>query len=258
MWKSRLYTINNRVAAQHEGLERTTRLLIVRGGDPDDFAVRTPPAPASTAEVPASGRFRRQWASPDPSGPCDAGTSKNRITARSTSSLGIFRPCPLRQPGSPPRLEVNIDTFGMHMENQIEGWIDDDYVRIYAADNRQKIASLYEFNTYLPGFILYGSYGLDAICQGVDKKIYLIPWIPLDKEHGKERYPNLESFEKDIERIHKATKDYIHFEKEIHFVHPIIFGGSPTEQANIKMIDQNAHAEICRYWNKVYLRMKKK
>jgi len=56
--------------------------------------------------------------------------------------------------------------------------------------------------------------------------------------------------------LHEATPQYEHFTKETHFVTPIVFGGSPTDPENLKMIAQQPHAEACCFWNQTYARLK--
>lgn len=141
------------------------------------------------------------------------------------------------------------------LQTQREGWLDEEYVRIYAAPDRQRIAKLYDFPTSLPGYEPWGSWGLDALCLGPNLRLYLLDWIPLEKSFQRERYPNIAAIEVDLSRLHEATPKYEHFQKELHFVQPLAFGGDP--KAPIMMVDQATHAEACRFWNQTYARMKK-
>ena len=140
--------------------------------------------------------------------------------------------------------------------SQREGWLGDDYVRVYAEHDRSRIARLYAFETFLPGYIPWASWGLDALCLGPDGRVYLIPWIPLHESHRVDRYPSIGALETELSSLCEATPDYEHFGKETHFVTPIAFGGSPTDPENRKMIGQEPHAEACCFWNKVYARLK--
>lgn len=138
-----------------------------------------------------------------------------------------------------------------------EGWLADEYVRIYSASLRKDIASLYGFNEFLPDYELWGSWGCDALCLGFDSKLYCVPWIPLSETHRQEAYPSVEALNSALQSLHAATPTYEHFGKEVHFITPIVFGGQPGDDANITMIDQDAHAQICRYWNNLYARLHK-
>lgn len=142
------------------------------------------------------------------------------------------------------------------MNTQREGWLDDTYVRLYAESARQQIASLYAFHEFLPDYELLGSWGLDALCLAPDAKLYRIPWIPLSKAHRQEAYPTVEALQMALSTLHEATPAYEHFGKEVHFTTPIIFGGSPDDDANIAMVNQATHAQLCLYWNRVYARLK--
>ena len=140
------------------------------------------------------------------------------------------------------------------MKTQREGWLAEEYVRIYADADRGRIAALYDFATFLPGFQPWGSWGLDALCLGPDSRLYVVDWIPLEESFTKERYASIAAFEEDVARLHEATAAYEHFQKEVHFVKPITFGGDPSEAP--VMIDQATHAEVCRFWNATYRRLK--
>ena len=35
----------------------------------------------------------------------------------------------------------------------------------------------------------------------------------------------------------------------LHRIHPILFGGSPTDEKNIKFITRKQHAELAVFWN---------
>lgn len=142
------------------------------------------------------------------------------------------------------------------MTEHREGWMGDEYVRLYAPSSRLKIAALYGFNEFLSGYELYGSWGQDALCFGRDGKFYRIPWIPLAESHRQEAYSSAEAFNRALAIFHEATPAYEHFGKELHFTTPIVFGGNPNESGNLVMVDQAAHAQLCRYWNGVYARLK--
>jgi len=44
----------------------------------------------------------------------------------------------------------------------------------------------------------------------------------------------------------------------IHRVHPILFGGSPTDKDNIKLVTRQQHAELVVFWNKKIRELKNK
>lgn len=136
-----------------------------------------------------------------------------------------------------------------------EGWLADDYVRLYAESARCETASLYAFHEFLPDYELWGSWGCDALCLALDSKLYRIPWIPLCEAHRQEAYPSVEALHAALVALHEATPAYEHFGKEVHFTTPIVFGGSPEDSANIAMVDQATHAQLCLYWNRVYARL---
>ena len=81
----------------------------------------------------------------------------------------------------------------------------EEYVRIYGATDRPRIAEIYDFATSLPGYEPWGSWGLDALCLGPDSRLYAIDWIPLKASFRRERYVSVAAFELDIARLHEAT-----------------------------------------------------
>lgn len=90
------------------------------------------------------------------------------------------------------------------MSKPYEGWLGEDYVRIYAEADRQRIAELYQFATFLPGYEPWGSWGLDALCLGPDGRLYTIDWIPLEQDFQKEQYGSVADFEADIARLNEV------------------------------------------------------
>ena len=85
-----------------------------------------------------------------------------------------------------------------NMKSQREGWLGEDYVRIYAASDRARVAEVYDFSTLLPGYTPLGSWGLDALCLGPDSRVYLVDWIPLAEAHRRERYRDMAEFESEL------------------------------------------------------------
>ena len=142
------------------------------------------------------------------------------------------------------------------MNKQREGWLDDEYVRIYADTDRRRIAQIYDFETFLPGYEPWGSWGLDAMCLGPDSRLYAIDWIPLEEDFKKERYGCIADFEEDVSHLSEATPSYEHFQKEIHYAHPLVLGGDPKVKPI--MLDQATHAEACRFFNKICREVKAK
>lgn len=140
------------------------------------------------------------------------------------------------------------------MTTQREGWLGEEYVRVYADSERARIGELYDFQTFLPGYEPWGSWGLDALCLAPDSHLYAVDWIPLEESFRKQRYASVRALEEELVRLHEATSAYDHFQKEVHFVKPIIFGGDPKEAP--MMVDQATHAELCRFWNQTYARLK--
>lgn len=143
------------------------------------------------------------------------------------------------------------------MDESREGWLGDEYVRIYAPSLRVSVTELYDVTRFLPHYELWGSWGMDALCLAQDGKFYRIPWVPLTEASREIAYSGIEALHEALADLHEATPAYEYFAKEVHFIMPVIFGGDPNDPANIAMIDQKAHAEICCFWNGMHARMSK-
>ena len=141
-----------------------------------------------------------------------------------------------------------------NFSKQCEGWLGEEYVRVYAESARQEIASIYAFHEFLPGYEVWGSWGLDALCLASNTQFYRIPWIPLSETHRQLAYSSVEALRVAFAVLHEATPAYENFGKEIHFVTPIVFGGNLNDSSTIAMVDQATHAQLCVYWNRVYAR----
>ena len=142
------------------------------------------------------------------------------------------------------------------METQREGWLVDQYIRIYASADRARVAAIYRFDEFLPGYEPWGSWGQDALCLSPERPLFLIPWIPLAASFRQEHYARVAAFEEAARSLRDATPSYQNFGKEVHFINPVIFGGDPSDKQNIALIEQSAHAEICVFWNRAYARLR--
>ena len=142
------------------------------------------------------------------------------------------------------------------MTTQREGWLDNEYIRVYAEGDRERIAELYAFETFLPCYIPIASWGLDALVLAPDSCLYLIDWIPLAESFRREKYTSIAEFAHAMRLFHEADPGYEHYRKEIHLKHPLALGGSPQEHP--VMLDQQTHAEACRFFNDLYRHLETK
>lgn len=135
--------------------------------------------------------------------------------------------------------------------------IDDKYVRLYDPAHWDRINKEYKSAEFIPDYKIIGSVDDYALCIGNDKEIYIIPFIPLNKEFSEKYARNIEELQILTESKMIITDDkYDKYGLELHFVTPIIFGGSPADPSNRKYVPQPQHAELCNFWNSTYYRIK--
>jgi hypothetical protein len=130
-----------------------------------------------------------------------------------------------------------------------EGWFGDDYLILFAESELGAVADRYAISRWLPRYELIGLSGWDDLIVKDDAgQTYSIPAVPIDPEY-------LEPFS--IPK--KGTiLEYDHrFAGKIKwYVKPLVLGGSPTDKANIILINHTQHGQLVNYWNRVYWEIK--
>lgn len=145
-----------------------------------------------------------------------------------------------------------------------EGFLRESYLRLFSINTLISINNAYQIKRFTPGLILFGSNGGgDAFCFDTRKdpvEIIQVPFIPMDFKYaellGKSFLEFLQKLQevdnsgaKDLPQINKSA-----FGKEIHEIQPVVFGGDPVDNKNKILVEQEAHAELSVFWNKVYQR----
>ncbi len=143
-----------------------------------------------------------------------------------------------------------------------EGFIGQSYFRLYSVDEMRSLNEAYQVNRFAPGLVIFGSngggdaFGFDTRKEPI--KIVQVPFIPMDFQYAK---PFGSTFMGFLHALAEADKDnatsvpQINMSavgKEVHEIHPIVFGGSPTDDKNKALVPSEKHAELSVFWNRVY------
>ena len=126
----------------------------------------------------------------------------------------------------------------------IEGWHDDDYLVLFE-EEASHMTGLYDLPQYLSGYAVVGLRGWDDFIVADDqRRLFTLPTVPLEKKH-------LEPFSTSIDR--SAIKPDARFQKKVKwYVKPVLFGGDPSAKDNIAWVSFEQHAELVRWWAKLY------
>lgn len=143
-----------------------------------------------------------------------------------------------------------------------EGFIRYSYFRLYSITELLLLNEAYQVEKFAPGLIIFGSngsgeaFGFDA--REDPMEIVQIPFIPMDFKYAE---PFGKSFVEFLSALEESKNDndssipqidMSTVGKEFHEIHPIVFGGSPTDDKNWAPVPLEAHAELSVFWNKVY------
>jgi len=138
----------------------------------------------------------------------------------------------------------------------MQGFIDNQKIQLFSADEIDKINEDYLTQKYIPLFKIIGSLELDAICIDKTGEIYLIPFIPLSDKHAGKYFDNLETLLNSIQKkLIRISESHPQYNQQLFLKKPLVFGGDPLDESNNLFANQSKHAEVCCYWNKLYREM---
>lgn len=136
-----------------------------------------------------------------------------------------------------------------------EGFLGETYLRLYRLQELVALNLAYEVPALLPEIIVFGSNG-GGEAFGFplgEPAVIQVPFLPLAAEYAKRQ---AHSFTEFVGLLASSGESPAHnveaIGKEVHDKHPICLGGSPTDPANKVLVPSAKHAELCRFWNKVY------
>jgi len=80
-----------------------------------------------------------------------------------------------------------------------------------------------------------------------------VPFLPLSAQYAERRALNFTDFVQSLAASGESRAyNPAAVGMEVHETHPVCLGGSPTDPANKVLVRPIEHAELCRFWNKVY------
>lgn len=138
-----------------------------------------------------------------------------------------------------------------------EGFLGHQYLRLYRLSELAELNALYEVSQYNPALLVFASdgYGEAFAFDRHSWKVLKVPVIPLPVP-GDEVDLLAETFT-DFVRICAAGRQTHRADpkargKELHLKKPLCLGGDWNDPSNLVLVTPIQHAELARYWNKLY------
>lgn len=136
-----------------------------------------------------------------------------------------------------------------------EGFLGKTYLRLYQLQELVSLNFAYEVSTLLPGVMVFGSNGFgEAFAFDLhDSAVIQVPFLPLSEKHLERKAASFCEFIQSLAASGNSLEcDPDGVGMEVHAIHPLCLGGSPTDPANRVLVPAAKHAEICRFWNGVH------
>ncbi len=128
----------------------------------------------------------------------------------------------------------------------IEGWHNNDYLVLREDEEEAlRLTEAYGIRQHLPDCTFVGLTGWDDfILIDAKGKYFKSPTVPVDQKY-------LEPIDYAVDAT--AIKPDQRFTKKVKwYVKPIVFGGDPRAKENVVWLSLDQHAEVVRWWNKLY------
>jgi hypothetical protein len=151
-----------------------------------------------------------------------------------------------------------------------EGFVGYEYLRLFGIEQLPWINAAYQVAKYLPGYYLFGSNGcgeayLFAPANG-PQQVIKMPFIPFDLEYLSESWPDFDHFllalvSAPCEHDGSPYPDVPNPDsvgQEVHEIHPIVLGGSPSDSANQALVPVQKHVELVSFWNEAFQNIKRR
>ena len=131
----------------------------------------------------------------------------------------------------------------------IEGWNGSDHLILFDEAEIASATDRYGVSHFLPGYKVIGLRGWDDfILQDSRGATYCAPTVPAVAEHL-----SVYALPSDGTRLSPDER----FQGKIKwYVMPIVFGGDPKAQENIRWVSHDQHAQLVKYWNSFYRSLK--
>jgi hypothetical protein len=133
----------------------------------------------------------------------------------------------------------------------MEGWHNDEYFVLFDEAESGRFTTEYGLQEFLPGCTLIGLTGWDElIVVSRDGEAFRVPSVPLTADL-------LEPF--DLATLPNAlVPDERLVGKIKWYINPIAFAGDPQDEGNITWVPINTHAELVKWWNQTYRKVRKR
>jgi hypothetical protein len=181
----------------------------------------------------------------------------DEILANSTWSRGAGSgPCAVPMPAE---YEAVIATLGAG-----EGFVGDEFVRLYDPAELAQLNQAYGFPLYLPGLVLFGSNGCgDAYAydrRGQAVSVVKVPFVPLEWEYVEEVASGVSALLLSYARAAAVSQEPNPelLGAEVDQVQPICLGGSATDPKNQFAFPRAKHIEAVAFWNRTYREVKRR
>jgi hypothetical protein len=146
-----------------------------------------------------------------------------------------------------------------------EGFIRQSYLHLYSVGELLRLNAAYRVDEFAPGIVIFGSTG-GGEAFGFDKRQTLVEIVEM---------PFIPMVCRDLKRLGRTFTEFLQalraadlgagstlpqinpaaIGKEVHEVHPVVFGGSPTDPKNKVLLTPEQHAEYCVWWNRLYYKL---
>jgi hypothetical protein len=136
-----------------------------------------------------------------------------------------------------------------------EGFLGETYLRLYRLEELAALNLAYEVPALFREAIVFGSNGGGEAFAFVlnEPAVVQVPFLPLSAQYVERRAVNFTYFVESLAASGESPAyNAAAVGMEVHETHPVCLGGSPTDPANKVLVPPMAHAELCRFWNKVY------
>ena len=176
-----------------------------------------------------------------------------RTDWNSSATDSLFATGPPPQPVLDVLPDDYLDTIGEFGGR--EGFLGTEYLRLHRREELAALNIAYDVPSAVPEVLIFGSDGaLEAFAfMRQDLAVVKIPFIPLLLENARLVAPSFTDF---IAHLHSTgpslSADPARRGMQLHCKHPIALGGDPIAEDNRVLVPPQKHAEIARYWNKVY------
>jgi hypothetical protein len=143
-----------------------------------------------------------------------------------------------------------VDEFGGR-----EGFLGDSFVRLFRLQELTSLNFAFDVPVLCPEVFIIGSNGCgEAYAFPLNEPaIVQIPFIPLRAECAIHLADSFTGFLQALAASGPSPESNPQtVGMEIHGIHPICLGGSPTDPKNKVHVPVAKYPEICKYWNKIY------